>query len=73
VYRARRRRLLLGVVLVLLLAYTADQLLNDEGHVPMPSMTLPVAVTLTNFNPLLAPSPRARADVNANDHPEENA
>jgi serine-type D-Ala-D-Ala carboxypeptidase (penicillin-binding protein 5/6) len=37
VYRARRRRLLLGVVLVLLLAHTASQLLNDTGHVRMPT------------------------------------
>jgi serine-type D-Ala-D-Ala carboxypeptidase (penicillin-binding protein 5/6) len=36
-YRARRRRLLLGVVLVLLLAHTAGQLLNDTGHVRMPT------------------------------------
>jgi D-alanyl-D-alanine carboxypeptidase (penicillin-binding protein 5/6) len=35
VYRARRRRLLLGVVLVALLAHTAGQLLNDTGHVRM--------------------------------------
>jgi serine-type D-Ala-D-Ala carboxypeptidase (penicillin-binding protein 5/6) len=37
VYRARRRRLLLGVVLVLLLAHTAGQLLNDTGHVRIPT------------------------------------
>jgi serine-type D-Ala-D-Ala carboxypeptidase (penicillin-binding protein 5/6) len=37
VYRARRRRLLLGVVLVLLLAHTAGQLLNDTGPVRMPT------------------------------------
>jgi D-alanyl-D-alanine carboxypeptidase (penicillin-binding protein 5/6) len=37
VYRARRRRLLLGVVLVALLAHTAGQLLNDTGHVRMPT------------------------------------
>jgi D-alanyl-D-alanine carboxypeptidase (penicillin-binding protein 5/6) len=37
VYRTRRRRLLLGVVLVLLLAHTAGQLLNDTGHVRMPT------------------------------------
>jgi serine-type D-Ala-D-Ala carboxypeptidase (penicillin-binding protein 5/6) len=37
VYRARRRRLLLGVVLVLLLAHTAGQLLNDTRHVRMPT------------------------------------
>jgi D-alanyl-D-alanine carboxypeptidase (penicillin-binding protein 5/6) len=37
VYRARRRRLLLGVVLVVLLAYTAGQLLNETGHVRMPT------------------------------------
>jgi serine-type D-Ala-D-Ala carboxypeptidase (penicillin-binding protein 5/6) len=37
VYRARRRRLLLGVVMVLFLAYTAGQLLNDTGHVRMPT------------------------------------
>src|SRR5438477_8065728 len=38
VYRARRWRLLLGVVLVvLLLAHTAGQLLNDTGHVRMPT------------------------------------
>ena len=36
-YRARRRRLLLGLVLVLLLAHTAGQLLNDTGHVRMPA------------------------------------
>ena len=36
-YRARRRRLLLGVVLVLLLAATAGQLLNDTGPVRMPT------------------------------------
>jgi D-alanyl-D-alanine carboxypeptidase (penicillin-binding protein 5/6) len=35
VYRARRRRLLLGVLLVLLLADTAGQFLNDTGHVRM--------------------------------------
>jgi D-alanyl-D-alanine carboxypeptidase (penicillin-binding protein 5/6) len=37
VHRARRRRLLLGVVLVLLLASTAGQLLDDTGHVLMPT------------------------------------
>jgi D-alanyl-D-alanine carboxypeptidase (penicillin-binding protein 5/6) len=38
VYRARRWRLLLGVVLVVLLAaHTAGQLLNDTGHVLMPT------------------------------------
>src|SRR5438105_954964 len=38
VCRARRWRLLLGVVLVvLLLAHTAGQLLNDTGHVRMPT------------------------------------
>jgi hypothetical protein len=37
VYPARRRRLLLGVVLVALLARTAGQLLNDTGHVRMPT------------------------------------
>jgi serine-type D-Ala-D-Ala carboxypeptidase (penicillin-binding protein 5/6) len=37
VYRARRWRLLLGVVLVLLLAHTAAPLLNDTGHVRMPT------------------------------------
>jgi D-alanyl-D-alanine carboxypeptidase (penicillin-binding protein 5/6) len=36
-YRARRRRRLLGVVLVLLLAHTAGQLLNDTGDVRMPT------------------------------------
>jgi hypothetical protein len=56
--------------------------------VAMPSVTLPIAGTLTNFNDrvsrvgasnqdgysqLLAPVPRARTDVNANDHPRENA
>ena len=34
-YRARRRRLLLGVVLVLLLAYIAAQLLSDAGRGPI--------------------------------------
>jgi serine-type D-Ala-D-Ala carboxypeptidase (penicillin-binding protein 5/6) len=37
VYRARRRRVLLGVILVLLLAHTARQFLNDTGHVRMPT------------------------------------
>jgi serine-type D-Ala-D-Ala carboxypeptidase (penicillin-binding protein 5/6) len=37
VYRARRRRALLGVVLVVLLAYTAGQLLNDTGHLRVPT------------------------------------
>jgi hypothetical protein len=37
VYRARLRRLLLGVVLVVLLARTAGQLLNDTGQVRMPT------------------------------------
>jgi D-alanyl-D-alanine carboxypeptidase (penicillin-binding protein 5/6) len=37
VYRVRRRRLLLGVVLVLLLAPTAGRLLNDTGHMRMPT------------------------------------
>ena len=36
-YRARRRRVLLGVILVLLLAHTARQFLNDTGHVRMPT------------------------------------
>ncbi len=36
-YRARRGRLVLGVVVVLVLAYTASQLLNDTGHVGMPT------------------------------------
>lgn len=36
-YRARRRRLLLGVVLVLLLAHTAGQLLNDTSSVRTPT------------------------------------
>jgi serine-type D-Ala-D-Ala carboxypeptidase (penicillin-binding protein 5/6) len=34
VYHARRRRLLLGAGLALLLAYTAGQLLNDRGRTP---------------------------------------
>jgi D-alanyl-D-alanine carboxypeptidase (penicillin-binding protein 5/6) len=37
VYGARRRRLLFSVVLVLLLAHTAGQLVNDAGHVRMPT------------------------------------
>jgi serine-type D-Ala-D-Ala carboxypeptidase (penicillin-binding protein 5/6) len=37
VYRARRRRLLLAVALVLLLAYVAGQLMNDTGHVRTPA------------------------------------
>jgi D-alanyl-D-alanine carboxypeptidase (penicillin-binding protein 5/6) len=37
VYRRRRRRLLLGGVLVLLLAHTSGQLLNDTGHVRVPT------------------------------------
>jgi serine-type D-Ala-D-Ala carboxypeptidase (penicillin-binding protein 5/6) len=37
VYRARRRRLLLGVVLIPLLAHTAGQLLNDTGRVRTPT------------------------------------
>jgi D-alanyl-D-alanine carboxypeptidase (penicillin-binding protein 5/6) len=36
VYRARRRRRLVGVVLAALLAHTAGQLLNDTGQVRMP-------------------------------------
>jgi serine-type D-Ala-D-Ala carboxypeptidase (penicillin-binding protein 5/6) len=40
VYRARRRRLLLGVALVLLLAYAAGRLLIDTGHVHMPGPRL---------------------------------
>ncbi len=36
-YRARRRRLLLGVVLVVLLAAMAGQLLHDTGHVHVPT------------------------------------
>ena len=36
-YRARRRRLLLGVVLVLLFAYTAGGLLNATGRMRMPT------------------------------------
>jgi serine-type D-Ala-D-Ala carboxypeptidase (penicillin-binding protein 5/6) len=36
-YRVRWRRLVLGVVLGLLLAYSAGQLLNDAGHVRMPT------------------------------------
>lgn len=35
-YRARRRRLLLGVFLILLLAYTAGRLLNGAGHTRTP-------------------------------------
>lgn len=38
-YRARRRRLLSGVVLALLLGYSAGQLLNDTGHVRVPAAT----------------------------------
>jgi D-alanyl-D-alanine carboxypeptidase (penicillin-binding protein 5/6) len=37
VYRARRRRLLLRVVLVVLLAYMAGQLVNDGGQVRLPT------------------------------------
>src|SRR4030081_660699 len=37
VYRARRRRLLLGVVLFLLLAPTAAQLINDRGRGQAPT------------------------------------
>jgi D-alanyl-D-alanine carboxypeptidase (penicillin-binding protein 5/6) len=37
VYRARRRRLLVSVVLVLFLAQTAGRLLNDTGHVRLPT------------------------------------
>jgi hypothetical protein len=36
VYRARRRRLLFGVVVVLLLAHTGGRLLNDTSHVGVP-------------------------------------
>ncbi len=36
-YHARRRRLVLGVVLALLLAHTGGQLLNDTGYVSMPT------------------------------------
>jgi D-alanyl-D-alanine carboxypeptidase (penicillin-binding protein 5/6) len=36
VYRARRRRLLLGVAVVLALAYTTGKVLNDTGHVRVP-------------------------------------
>jgi D-alanyl-D-alanine carboxypeptidase (penicillin-binding protein 5/6) len=36
VYRTRRRRLLLGVVLTLLCAYIAGKLLNDSGTVSLP-------------------------------------
>jgi serine-type D-Ala-D-Ala carboxypeptidase (penicillin-binding protein 5/6) len=37
VYRARRGRLLLGVILVLFLAHTAGQLLNDTSQVRIPT------------------------------------
>jgi D-alanyl-D-alanine carboxypeptidase (penicillin-binding protein 5/6) len=37
VYRGRRRRLPLGVVLVLLLAHAAGRLLNDTGQMRMPT------------------------------------
>jgi D-alanyl-D-alanine carboxypeptidase (penicillin-binding protein 5/6) len=37
VYRARRRRLLLGVVLALLLGHSAGQLLTDTAHVRLPT------------------------------------
>ena len=36
-FRTRRRRVLLGVVLVLLLVYTAGELLNDTGRVRPPA------------------------------------
>ena len=36
-YRARRRRVLLGVVMVLFLGYTAAQLLTDTGRVGVPT------------------------------------
>ena len=36
-YRARRRRLLLGFVLVVFLAHTAGQVLNDTGRARMPT------------------------------------
>src|SRR5438552_3613919 len=36
VYRVRRRRLVLGVVVALVLANTAGQLLNDTSHVRTP-------------------------------------
>ncbi len=37
-YRARRRRLLLGVALILILAYSAGQLLNATGPLPIPTL-----------------------------------
>jgi D-alanyl-D-alanine carboxypeptidase (penicillin-binding protein 5/6) len=37
VYRARRRRLPLAVILILLLAYAAGQLVNTTSYVPMPA------------------------------------
>ena len=54
-YRVRRRRLRLGVVLVLLLAYTAGQLLNDAGHVPTPTRRTRVGVRRTYVSPIQWP------------------
>ena len=41
-YRARRRRLLLGVALILIVAYSAGQLLDAMGQVRMPTARTPI-------------------------------
>jgi serine-type D-Ala-D-Ala carboxypeptidase (penicillin-binding protein 5/6) len=38
VYRVRRRRLMLSVVLILLLGYSVGQLVKDTGHVRLPAV-----------------------------------
>src|SRR4030081_3348499 len=80
VYRARRRRLLLGVVLFLLLAHTAGQLLNDTGHVRMPTAHThndpPAAQLLTDTARVRVPPPHPhnaprRTDVPAVSWPQQ--
>jgi D-alanyl-D-alanine carboxypeptidase (penicillin-binding protein 5/6) len=70
VYRARRRRLLLGVVLVLLLAHTAGQLLNDTGHVRMPTAHTHNDPRRTDVPAVSWPQQGQAALVLGNDRPE---
>ncbi|MBV9817727.1 MAG: hypothetical protein JOZ07_05185 [Solirubrobacterales bacterium] len=68
-YRARRRRLLLGVVLFLLLADTAGQLLNDTRHVRLPAARTRNDPRRTDVSAVSWPQPGQAALVLGNGRP----
>lgn len=68
-YRARRRRLLLGVVVVLFLAHAAGQLLNDTGQVRMPTARTRTDHRRASLSAVTWPQQGQAALVLGNDRP----